>query len=175
MRAMKRTLAALTFIAIMAFSSIAMATVWTDTSKDNFLFDRNHTSYSHTYKITGGADGFVPGDDIAYNGELTLNFAGLGLFEFAKISIGNLLPDFVGSFDALDHNVGLDFFALWHVNQNGKLDMTINRLAGTFTLVDSVLTVEGLDASAAPVPEPATMFLMAAGLLAIAVRRRLAS
>lgn len=165
---MKRLFAGLAFMAIMAVSSLSMATTWTDTSLDNKLFNATNTSYTHTYDITDGPNGFVPGTDFAFFGNLHLNFTNFNGFDTAIINIGNFLPYTMGIFNPGDPDVLFGLGALWSINEDGKLDLTVTRLYGTFTLVDSFLCVEGCDNSA-PVPEPGTVMLLGAGFLGLAV------
>lgn len=72
----------------------------------------------------------------------------------------------------LDFGTQLSASSLLRLNQDGFLDITLSSVYGDFKAVDSTLSVK---TSSASVPEPASLGLLGAGLIGMAVIRRKAA
>jgi hypothetical protein len=179
---MKKLIATLGFIGCMALAGTAMATTWTDNVANNFSFNgtgKDHQTYHFQYDLTGTgsplnvlSDVFVPGADVASTtgSSLLLNFSGDNSGDLAtvKLDLGNETNQ--TSYQVADETIGLSATAITQLNTAGTLDLDIIWQAGTFSLTNSTLTVNGTEAAtAAPVPEPGTVMLLGAGFFGLAI------
>ena len=167
---MKNTLASMSFITVMAFASMAMATTWTATDHANFNFGSGGT-YQNTLDLA--VDGFTPGIDTITSGLLALDFDNSGLitkiiFDTTIKTIQHLV--FLGLGGNLTYQVSGSTLT------DGRLDLTVSgqegRLFRGLTLDTATLTAYGYDNPApgpAPVPEPGTIMLLGAGFLGLAI------
>lgn len=162
---MKKTLTALSFIAVMAFASIAMATIWTATDNPNFSFGRGST-FTDTLILNG----FSPGIDTITNGLLSLDFSNSGLitkvtFDATKDTSWHLVLGGIGG----DFTYQVPGSTL----ADGKLVLTLTGGSpwgfGDLKLDSAILTANGYENSSAPVPEPATMLLLGVGMFGFAI------
>jgi hypothetical protein len=71
-------------------------------------------------------------------------------------------------------NTGTSVEGLWSLNDDGTLAITVKSIFGSFFLDSSTLVAQGTKGQTANVPEPASIALLAVGLIGIAVMRRAA-
>ena len=71
-------------------------------------------------------------------------------------------------------NTGTSVEGLWSLNDDGTLAITVKSIFGSFFLDSSQLVAEGTQGQSSNVPEPASIALLAVGLIGIAVMRRAA-
>lgn len=163
---MKKTLTSLTFIAVIAFASMAMATTWTAIDNADFSFGGGNT-----YNKALVLDGFAPGTDTITSGLLALNFDNSGLttkivFDAAINTIPH--PVFLGFDGDLTYQVAGSDLA------DGKLDLMVSGLGSRIfeglTLDTAPLRAYEYESPAsAPDPAPGAMMLLGAGFLGLAV------
>jgi hypothetical protein len=112
---MEKTFTIFSFIAVMTFANISMATTWTATDNPNFSF-RNGKSYNDALVLNG----FTPGIDTITSASLLLDFDKTGIvteitFDGIKDSSWHLVVDGIGG--ALTYQVPDKLLA------DGKLDL----------------------------------------------------
>lgn len=170
---MKEALTTLSLIAVMAFTSMAMATTWTATDNPNFNFG-NGKSYNNILDLNG----FTPGTDIITSAQLLLDFDKTGVitkiaFDGIKDSSWHLVVNGFGGY--------LSFDVPERLLADGKLDLGFSGYGFDFgpfkglALASITINAVGPDPPPAPVPEPGTILLFSLGLMGISIyikRRR---
>jgi hypothetical protein len=166
---MKALLAALLVIA----PALSHAYTWDDTMD----FNPNpkvtpFKSYTFSHDITD--NGFVVGSDLVTGYDLTINLVNDKNTLLDVVTI--VTPDFwTGGllFNWKYDSLTASYEGVSAINSDGKLEVTISSILGSFFLDSSVLHAWG-DQATANVPEPTSVALLAAGLLGIVVMRRAA-
>lgn len=153
---------------VFGVTGFAGATPWSDTVGDNHFIGW-WDSYSYQHDITG--DGFTPLSDVVTDYVLTIDLDDdggfLDSFEVAIVSLPGVVSDGSYSFDYANNEFGVSLAGLIQINLLGTLDVTISSIWGDFWFDSSTLVANGYD-GVAPVPEPATMLLLGAGLVGLA-------
>ncbi len=176
-------LCTVTFVFGVVGAASAIPMMWTETidwGKDEiYLKDADswhgELSDSFNYYHDLGTDGFVSffegGND--YVDQYTLS---IGLYDNATRTAGAIIfqPGLFDSDTVTTYNFSMDFveigwtFAgLLDINHDGTLNISVEPTKGDFYLDWSKITAFGDNGDTVPVPEPATMFLMGVGLLAL--------
>lgn len=158
----------------------AVPWTWTDTYADtngpvyfSGAFGGGIDTYSYTHSIL--EEGFDPLQDLVISGSLDIDLFDDNdplLPERVRINLPGLSVDTVYNFDVDLPDLGLSVSAWISVNLTGDLDVTLEQVWGDFFFGGSTFYASGYEAN--PVPEPATMLLLASGLVGLAgFRRRL--
>ena len=161
---MKTTLAIFSFIATIAFTSMAMATIWSVSGNNlPFYFSTNGSTYSTALDLS------KPGYVID-NAELVLTFTGFG-------TVTN-----IASIDSSSHGVTVLNLLAYDVTKllnNGILNLGVsgkssfNFFGDSMNLSSVCLTAVGEQGHVpSSVPEPGTIMLLGAGLLAVTIYKR---
>jgi len=166
---MKKILAGL-FAILLVFGVVGMAnaTLYTDVNCEGYSFNDNNKSHTWTFDLDN--DNLLLGD---INPGDTINSALLNVlfwddeFDFIQKEFGNVITD--GSvvwsdveLDILDSFCSIDVLA--YVVNDHQLNLTIQRNRGDFKVIGAEIS----GCYTTPVPEPATMILVGAGLIALA-------
>jgi len=165
---MKKILAGL-FAILLVFGVVGMAnaTLYTDVNCEGFWFDGDNTSHTWTFNLDN--DNLLFGD---INPGDTINsaFLNIGFYDdldIFKAEFGDVLTDSLLRWDNFEVDI-LD--SLCSINVLGQvvddhiLYLTIERNYGDFGVAGAEIT----GCYTTPVPEPATMILVGAGLIALA-------
>ena len=127
-------------------------------------------SYTYTHDIKN--DGFLPGQDIVWDYDLSINLFDDQRRDKKEVALIDQ-PGFWGdeavevSFD--DVELGVSFWGLYSINKNGLLEITINRLKGDFILGGSTIVAMG---KTVKVPEPTPFILFSLAIVGLALVRR---
>lgn len=160
---------------------------WVDTAPEasnQYIASGAQYTYTHNLNDTG----FRPLNDLISGFNLAINLADdqrLDGSETAFVDLPSLIeiPLFGVNFGDGDAFVtyfglsgaefnGFSILGLLTLNVLGTLTVTIQSIAGDFTLVSSTLTAYGLANSPTSVPEPGALGLLGVGLVGIALSKR---
>lgn len=148
---MKKACTAAGLGAILAFSSLAGATPWTETVGESgsaiHTFNNGQPSYTYTYNIANmdGNNAFMPGTDQISSGELVLHFKNGDVRDTAQIRLGDYTTTITNMEEV---RIQLPTEVLNQLNSSGSLPMTINATeVNSFRLEHTVLNVSGVDNS----------------------------
>lgn len=114
---------------------------------------------------------FNPGEGLIYSADLRVGLhddSNLGGNEWAYINLSDLLSDGLNEVDFSDTDGNL--IGLIELNALGALTIELHRASGDFFFGDSCLVAYGCESN--PIPEPATMALLGAGLGLLGFARR---
>ena len=161
---MKKALALLGFISTIAFAGMAMATTWTvDGSNTPFGFSAGGSTYTTILDLN--KTGYT-----VDSAQLILDFIGFGTVNQ------------VGSIDTSGHSVTILNLLTYDVTKflnNGVLNLSVTGkssfdfLGDSMSLASVCATVTGQQAPVpSSVPEPGTIVLLGAGLLAVTIYKR---
>jgi len=166
---MKALLTALLVIAPL----FAQAYTWTDSDTSTPVYVTTDTPYHYTFDLTSGSDPFVPGTDLITSYSLSFDLSSHGVFSFnmAALDQPGLAGDDVQMFLLFGDLQGSSAQGKAILNSSGQLDVTVYSLLGNFYIDSAYLEATGIKNSAG-VPEPASVALLAAGMLGIVVMRR---
>lgn len=135
------------------------------------------STYAYTHDLT--TDGFNASADSISSYSLTINlYNDKGAFDVVYINQPGLSGDSAGLFYNWTYaslTTGDSYQGIASINGNGLLNVSVTSLLGSFFLDSSTLVgngTQGDDTSTHTVPEPASVALLAAGLLGMAVMRR---
>jgi hypothetical protein len=131
--------------------------------------------FSFTHDLTVPDIGFNVGSDSISSYKLTLSLHNdKGMIDYVTIDQPGLYNDTTNlllNWTVASVTTGTSVEGLWSLNSNGTLDITVKSIFGSFFLDSSELVAVG-DKGQTAVPEPASIALLAVGLIGIAVMRR---
>ncbi len=169
-------LCAVTFVFGMIGSASADPMTWLDIRDFNpDVYIGWFGSETYTHDISDGVDGYkglsMGGDDslTSYSLWVTMHDDGgrRDWWEIAYIDQPGIIGDGFYDFDYSSNTFGCSLAGLISLSTNGQIEVSIDSWFGDFYLDSSFLVAHGDNGGTVPVPEPATMFLMGIGLLAI--------
>jgi hypothetical protein len=171
---MKSFLAAL----LIAVPALAHAYTWDQTIDFNPAPQINpFNSYSFTHDLTAPGVGFVVGSDTISDYNLTISLHNdQGFLDIVTIDQpGNIFSDgfaLLYNWKVASVTTNDSYEGILSLSDTGMLSITVNSLFGNFFLDSSQLVAVGEQGPSASVPEPASVALLAVGLIGIAVMRR---
>jgi hypothetical protein len=167
---MKSLLAALLF----ALPALANAYTWDETLNFDAPQITLSSPFSFTHDLT--TDGFNYNSDYITSYKLTLGLHNdNGMFDYVTIDqpgLFNNTDTLLLNWTVASVNSGTSIQGLWSLNNDGTLAITVKSIFGSFFLDSSTLVADGRQGQVSNVPEPASIALLAVGLIGIAVMRR---
>ncbi len=172
---MKTALAIAAFFVLMSSQAMAIPYTWVDNfNPPNVLMNASNSHYTYQHNLKDNLPNpFNPGQDLIYSADLRIS-----LYddddryqdEWVYIDLPGLISDKLYEVDFSDLNIGVGLTGLIELNALGTLTVELFRLSGDFFFGESCLIAYGSEAN--PVPEPATMALLGAGLGLLGFARR---
>jgi hypothetical protein len=177
----KSIVCAIVFALFLGTAGVAGAAIvpaqWTDDwAPDGGPIDFGRRDYhSYTYQHDLGHAGFDAAHDAVDHYRLSIQLqddSHHDSWEWAFIDLPGLRTDDAVEVGNHDVHLGWSLAGLASLNANGLLDITIYRLCGDFQLFGSHLSACGTSDPPSQAPIPASLLLMASGLVGLAGYRR---